>query len=282
MHVKIFTVFHRAIDERLIFDLFTPAEVQDLFTHYGVNAAHQPKQITTLDGQHHDNPRSSPANMLLEYDLSQYDPTLQERGFMETSCYVHLHANGLHQHLDYIGVCQYDMRWTQAALALLRSIVAGPSQSNSQCNIVYGMPCGWIMNAQGHLHRLTFANHFNWLFLLKSYNRFFHRNWEPKIAMLKPLTLWQTYLMPRQQFADLAAWLTVLCRELYPWANQPPHQTHWGVMGGWTERAESLFIAARLEEGRIRFEPLPLHHDESIVKKLAITKEQYGSRPLSR
>jgi hypothetical protein len=273
MRIKLFIVFHRAIDERLILDQFTPDEVQTHFTLYGVNQTRTDKRITQLDGTTHP---ASPAvpNLLLEYFLPNYDPVLQERGFMEASAYIHLHKNGMHEPLDYIGVVQYDMRWTPAAVALLRGLVAATSHRN----IVYGIICNLIANSEGRMHALTFPQHFDWRFLLQSYNRFFKQNWAMPMLVNKPLTLFQAYLMPKQEFASLASWLIVLCQELYPAAIQPPRPSHWGILGGWVERAESLFIAARLQEGGIILEPLPVHHDQAIVKKLEIGKEHYGGR----
>ncbi|MGZ8524910.1 MAG: hypothetical protein ACXWV1_10805, partial [Chitinophagaceae bacterium] len=45
---------------------------------------------------------------------------------------------------------------------------------------------------------------------LQSYNRFFNQNWDGRMLINKPLTLFQTYLLPRDQFADLASWLNVV------------------------------------------------------------------------
>jgi hypothetical protein len=272
MKVKVFTVFHRAIDERLIFDLFTPSEVESYFTLYGTNLAHPQKQITKLDGQTR---LAGPdvSNLLLEYQLPWHDPLIQERGFLEASAYVHLYKNAIHESLDYIGIAQYDMRWTAPGAEILRDLARAPADGS---NIVYGFICGILMNPQGQLHPLAFPIWVNWAFLLYSYNRFFNRNWEAQMLINKPFTLFQTYLLPKNEFADLAAWITVLCEELYPWANQPPYRTHWGHLAGCVERAESLFIAARLAENRITLKPLPLLHDTSIVKKLAVTKDHYG------
>ena len=272
MKVKVFTVFHRAIDERLLFDLFDPSEIEEYFVLYGVNASYPTKRVTKRDGRALiAGPQVS--NALLEYQLPWHDESIQSRGFMETSCYVHLLNNAIHEPYDYIGVAQYDMRWPEPAAAL---VAAEPSGGR---NVAYGMILGIIMNPQGQFHPLAFADRRNWAFLLQSYNRFFHRNWDARMLVNKPFTLFQTYLLPRQEFADLAAWLSVLCTEVYPWATEPPYETHWGSLSGFTERAESLFIAARMQEGRIALEPLPLQHDPAIVAKLALSKYHYGNPP---
>ena len=275
MNVKIFPVFHRAIDQRLIFQTFTQAEVDRFFTLYGVNQSRPQKRVTALDGRTTIASSGDP-NVLLEYQLPWHDPAIQSRGFMETSCYLHLLKNRLHEPHDYVGVCQYDMRWTPQAADILRQLWVAPAGSQ---NTVYGLVCGTLMDARGQFHPLAFAQIRNWPFLLESYNRFFGKHWDMRILIGKPFTLWQTYLMPRKQLQDMAAWLEALCLEVYPWANLPPYEIHWGVLSGYTERAESLFVAARLHEGAIGVQHLPLEHDPGIVQKLAIAKEHYGEIP---
>ena len=132
------------------------------------------------------------------------------------------------------------------------------------------------MNTFGVLHPLTFADRINWKFLLNSYNRHFSTNHQPKILMQKPFSLFQTYLLPTKQFIELASWLKILSDELYPSHCMPPYETHWGSLSGKTERAESIFVAARIHENRLTFQNLPLDHNEGIVKGLGITKDHYG------
>lgn len=275
MKLKVFVVFHKALDERLALAQFTQAEIEQFFVAYGVNEEHADKVVTRLDGRKFINMSEGPPNLLLEHQLRWYDPNLQQRGFMETSCYVHLVENDIQASLDYVGVAQYDMRWTPEAADLLRRLAAEREGRNT----VFGLSCGDIMNAQGEFHPYAFAHLRNWDFLLESYNRFFGQNWDLSVLINKPFSLWQTHLMPREEFADMAAWLCILCEEVYPWANQPPYQTHWGVLGGYTDLAESLFVAARLAEEKITFQELPLEHDEGIVEALGISKEHYGGRP---
>ncbi|HVX85919.1 MAG TPA: hypothetical protein VH253_14145 [Phycisphaerae bacterium] len=273
MRIKMFTVFHRALDERLSFPAIEADDLQTFFTHYGVNAKWPRKEIRRLSGALEVAGETSPPDVLLEYRLPVYSPDLQARGFMETSCYVHLLKNNLHLPYDYLGVCQYDMRWTAPAVKILRELAAASTHPPT----AWGIICGPIMNAQGYLHPLTFAHIRNWSFMLESYNRFFGTRWEPRMLVGKPFTLFQTYLLPRDEFAALAAWLDTFCRDVYPWAAEPPYETHWGSLSGYSERAESLFIAARIAEGRLRVAHLPVEHDPDIPKKLQVSKDHYGT-----
>src|SRR6185437_15330668 len=138
MNIRVFPVFHSAIDERLIFDAFDASDVDRYFTLYGVNESRPRKLVTRLDGRTRI-AGAEGSNALLEYQLNWYDGFIQSRGFMETSCYVHLMKNRLHEAFEYIGVAQYDMRWTPEAVAVLRRIEREPAEGR---NTVYGLVCG--------------------------------------------------------------------------------------------------------------------------------------------
>lgn len=270
--IKVFVVFHKILDERKIFGAFEKNEIQQWFVKYGVNERHQQKQVVYKDGRA-EICLTSNEGTILEYQLAKYLPELQLRGFMETSCFVHVEANRLFDDADLIGICQYDMQWTAEAVSLLRQL-SGVSASGK---IAYGLNVGPIISQQGYIHPYAFADRFNWPFLIESYNRFFGTSWNLEILVNKPLTLFQTYVLPRDEFLDLARWLKELCSEVYPWATQPPYATHWGSLGGYTERAESLFIAARIHEEPLILENLPLYHDPEISHTLGIKKEHYGN-----
>ena len=142
-------------------------------------------------------------------------------------------------------------------------------------NTLYGMSVGNIMDVQGKFHPLAFSEKRDWGFLLESYNKFFGKNYSSEIFVNKPLTLYQTYFLPREDFQSMSKWLKQLCSDMFPWANLPPYETHWGTLSGFTERAESVFIAAKLHEGK-KFHELPLNHDSNIVSMLGIKKDHYG------
>jgi len=172
----------------------------------------------------------------------------------------------------YVGVCQYDMRWTPPAAAALRELARDNIQSPP---LIYGKSVGVLCNREGRLHPLTFVDRVNWAFLLASYNSYFGTKHQPQIFIERHLSLFQTYVMPTSEFVALASWLRVLCDELYPAHCSPPYETHWGSLGGKTERAAAIFVAARMQENGIAFRDLPLHHDENLVRQLNITKGHY-------
>jgi hypothetical protein len=272
MNLAIYTVFHKALDERLIWAQFSADEIARYFTPYAVNLQVAQKRLVNIDGKPEMVDRPTP-RIVVEHHLDWHDPALQARGFMETSCYVHVLRNRLHETFDFVGVTQYDMRWSAPAAAMLRALAGADAPAE---RTVAAVVCGPLVDERGNFHRHAFADLFDWNYLLASYNRFFKRGWRIEILLGKPLTLYQTYILPRSEFVALASWLEALCAEVYPWANQPPHETHWGVLGGYTERAEALFIAARLHEGGFALQHLPVEHDPSIAARLGVSKKHYG------
>jgi hypothetical protein len=230
-------------------------------------------------------------NYLCEWELPIHDEVFQKQGFMETSCFIHVLSNQLYEDADYIGICQYDMRWTNRSARILRSLIQTKSFDNPKSflgivkkilgienfkNTVYGQLSGKLIDKNDNFNQMASIDHFNWDYLLLSYNRFFNTNWSFSDLRGQPLSLWQTYLMPKNIFCELSQWLISLSREVTPWANEPPYETHWGVLGGYTERAECLFMAIKNRSGEVRLKHLSLEHDDSISKTLNILKRHYG------
>lgn len=287
--IKIFVVFHKTFSEQLSLNQFTADEIKKWIIPYAVNETKLPKKIILKNGSSVE--LSDPKNMvIIEYQLPEYEPMYQARGFMETSAYIHIEKNNLYQDADWIGICQYDMRWTKRAVKLLRSIEKNDSgieaalankflsvlgfRADNKKN-VYCQIAGKLMDSKGQFNNMACVKDFNWDYLLRSYNQFFQSEWQFKDLINEPLTLWQTYLMPRQLFLELAQWLSTLAIEVEPWANKAPYCSHWGVLGGYTERAESLFMALRHHAKEINIRPLYLEHDAQIATDLGISKDHY-------
>ena len=288
--IKILVVFHKTIDQRLIFEYFSKEEIQKWFVMYAVNQNQVDKRIIYQDGSEEvvDGVKNG---LVIEASLGKHDPELQRQGFMETSCYIHLLANNMYPEVEWIGVTQYDMRWTKKSANLLRNLSV-PEEgvflsavkkllrmdfSSKHKLTVYAQIAGTVMYSDGSFNPMASVSTFNWSYLLQSYNQFFMTNWEVKDLVGLPLTLWQTYLMPRGLFMEMSGWLTKLTDEVAPWANIEPYETHWGVLGGYTERAEGLFMALRVLSGQIKIKPLYLHHDEEVAKNLNVQKEHYAN-----
>ena len=96
-----------------------------------------------------------------------------------------------------------------------------------------------------------FPNIRNLDFLINSYNQHFNKNYSMDLLENMPLSLWQTHIYPLAIYEKLCSWLELLVNEIYPWSNLPPYETHFGSIGGYTERALSIFNAFEIYEGKM-------------------------------
>lgn len=199
-------------------------------------------------------------NTIFEYELEKYNPFLQKRGYMETSVYLHVYWNQLHKDKTMIGFSQYDMTHHD-------------NYQNIEYDKIYLLipPRQYIVSDQQWSHMMH-PNLRNLDYLINSYNRFFKTSYSIKELEKMPLSLWQTNIYPVDVYEKLCKWLEVLVEEIYPWSNKPPYETHFGSIGGYTERALSIFNAFEIYEGRC-YKPLHIEHD--LARELV--REQYNT-----
>jgi hypothetical protein len=194
---------------------------------------------------------------LLEYELEIYNPFLQKRGYMETSAYLHVYWNQMYNDYDMIGFLQYDMIYKS-------------NYNHLKKDTIYLLNSYQMIVKNEQWNDLMFSNIINLTFLIESYNQFFNKHYSMKELENMPLSLWQTNIYPISIYVKLCKWLELLVNEIYPWCNEDPYQTHFGSIGGYTERALSLFNAFEIYEG-IEYENLDIQHYEP-----DIVKEQYN------
>lgn len=245
--LNIFIVYHKSVQSDKILNKFSYKEIKEKFTFYGVNELHEKRIINNNN-----------YNEILEYNLPIYDPFLQKRGYMETSAYLHVYWNKLYENLDFVGFCQYDMTHDKKLPELSddKIIIEWTRRNIVSGNVWHNMMCPSVRNLQ---------------FLLDSYNEHFDTDYKIKDLNDLPLSLWQTNIYPIKIYVKLCEWLEKLCNEIYPWSIQPPWEEHWGVMGGFTERAIAIFNAFEIKNG-IRWETWGVGH----FKELAEEKFQYN------
>lgn len=233
-NVEMFCVYHKQFYIRK--DNF-------YFTFFGVNEVY---------------PKEGGCNTILEYELNKYNPFLQKRGYMETSVYLHVYWNKLYVKRDMVGFSQYDMKHNQM-------------YDKIDKNTIYLLNTDTYIVSDGKWNSLMFPKLRNLDFLLESYNNHFKKTYSMEDLERKPLSLWQTNIYPIKIFEKLCGWLEHVVDEIYPWSNQPPYETHFGSIGGYTERAISIFNAFEIFEG-------VAHSNLHITHGLgAVEKEQYNN-----
>jgi hypothetical protein len=218
------------------------------FVFFGVNDAYV-KEYNKKD------------NVIFEYELEKYNPFLQKRGYMETSVYLHVYWNKLYKNKELIGFSQYDMKHNQ-------------SYNNLDNNTIYLLNSGVPIVSNQEWNYLMCPNVRNLEFLIQSYNKFFNKNYTIKELESMPLSLWQTNIYPVKIYEKLCKWLEVLVDEIYPWSNQPPYETHFGSIGGYTERALAIFNAFEIYEGS-KYYNLNIEHCNGDIEKEQYNKNSF-------
>jgi FkbM family methyltransferase len=214
------------------------------FTFFGVNEVYSKKKTY---------------NNILEYKLDKYNPLLQKRGYMETSVYLHVYWNKLYKNKDMVGFSQYDMKHSQI-------------YNNLDKKTIYLLNTNKKIVRNGKWDPMMFPKIRNLDFLIKSYNSYFNKSYSIKQLENKPLSLRQTNIYPVKIYEKLCGWLEKLVDEIYPWSNQPPYETHFGSIGGYTERALSIFNAFEIYEGT-SYSNLNIQHGVGVEEK-----EQYNHK----
>lgn len=215
------------------------------FIFFGVNEIY-PKEKTNK-------------NIILEYELNKYNPFLQKRGYMETSVYLHVYWNKLYTNKDMIGFSQYDM-------------IHNEQYNNLKTDTIYILNTGQSIVLNSKWNSLMFPEFRNLDFLINHYNKFFNKKYSMKELESMPLSLWQTNIYPIMIYEKLCKWLEILVEDIYPWSNEEPYETHFGSIGGYTERALAIFNAFEIYEG-IKYNNLNIQHFNTEV-----VKEQYNKK----
>ena len=178
---------------------------------------------------------------------------------METSVYLHVYWNKLYFGREMVGFSQYDMRHHE-------------KYNNLDKDTIYVLNTNESIVSNGTWHWMLFPHLRNIEFLLNSYNTFYGKSYSISHLENMPFTLWQTNMYPVKIYEKLCLWLELLVKDIYPWSNLPPYETHFGSIGGYTERAISIFNAFEIYEG-VTYKNLNIYHGEG-----AFEKEQYNKR----
>jgi len=237
--VVMFCVYHKNFNESEV-----KSEQDSCIFYFGVNEIYQK-----------DKERD---NVILECELEKYNPFLQKRGYMETSAYLHVYWNNLHKGKEMVGFFQYDMK-------------VNTNLKELQKDAIYILNSGIKIVKNRQWNHFMFPALRDLNFLINSYNKHFGKKYTVSFLEDAPLSLWQTNLYPIKVYEKLCKWLEVLVEEIYPWSIQPPYETHFGSIGGYTERAIGIFNAFEIYEG-VKYrnlEMVPIENNTTV-------KEQYN------
>jgi hypothetical protein len=232
MNIQIYVCFHK----KVFSDCYkiNQTEKEKYLTFYGVR-----EQDLELN-----------KNVIYEYDLIDYNPTLQKKVYNEGSCIYHVYKNNLYNY-DYIGFCQYDMIFSE--------------------NFFKNIECKILNNG----NTIFYTDFFQWQFLggqrtiindyynipagLANYNNFFNKNYTTDDLITNKMIAFNTFLIPKQMYEKMMSWLINYFKddinELYlsgDGCNFNP--------GHMIEALTGMFLSLEINEGA-EYEKLDLLHD---------------------
>lgn len=192
--------------------------------------------------------------IVYEHELPRYDPRLQLQNFRETSALYHIHANGLHEGLDYVGFAQYDMAFGDRAFEVIEESLRGGQQAE-RIFYAWSLPMshpevfdriGWpIYEAMTESYNRHFGTHYS----LDDLSR--------ETATTARLFLLSTFVVSTRLFDRVMAWVSEFIAEL-----PRLHDGRRGLPGfaDIVERAYGLALAIEVMSGRAIAVQLPIDH----------------------
>ena len=163
---------------------------------YKINNAEQ-KYITYYGVKERDT--TNVKNIKYEYELTQYNPTLQTNKYNEGSCIYHVYINNLYDNFDYVGFCQYDMIFSKNIFINIQQNI-----SNNPNTIFYLDFFKWAFYGG---QTTIIKDYRNITSGLISYNKFFNKNYTTYDLISNKMIICNTYLISKKMYKKMMSWL---------------------------------------------------------------------------
>lgn len=190
-NVRIYSVWHN----KLFNELYDGVSDDDLanIVMFGVNESYK-KEYDANRG----------FNIQYEWDLADYNPTLQQHGYCQTTAMYHIYKNGLYRGLDYIGFIQFDMKVHANAMSFIRQAISEADASGK--SIVFHELAIDMMQIASQLRGLVVPYEHS---ALQHYNEFFGTSFSPEqvaYCCLK-VPMVHTFIIPVATFQKMMEWI---------------------------------------------------------------------------
>ena len=236
---QLFVVFHEKIFDECYKDI--PQEILDkYFTFVAVN----PNITKTYtEGKY---------NVINEWELPQYNPEFQEKGYKENSVIYHVIANNLHSNYNYIGFFQYDMTFDVSMVdTILNEIELQPT-------------CFYL-----EAHNYDYCAKETWneppvmAYLTSHYQTFHGKKFSYNCNDIYPL--FNSYVIPRKTYEKIMKWVY----ELYPRIAAIVVQKHFGHVAGLYERVMAFAVG----EEKLTMIKIDVKHEQDYKNFVTTGKE---------
>jgi len=212
--IQIFIVFHKFIFDEC-YSVFPEDVLYKYFTFIAVNEKIEKKYTKKY-------------KVINEWELPIYDKTFQERGYNENSAIYHIYINNIHKNYKNIGFFQYDMKFNNNIIDLLKPKIQTPTLFS-------------LFSYDFNVCAVNTWNEKNTLdFILNDYEKFYNK----KLNTENRYPLFNSYIIPIETYEKIMIWVIQLYDKLYPWCVNPPNKTHYAHIGGIYERIMAFAIGS--------------------------------------
>jgi hypothetical protein len=234
MNLQFFVCFHKKIFDEIY--KISEEENKNYLTFYGVK----------------DKDLETDKNIIYEYELTNYNSTLQKNNYNEGSCIYHIYKNDLYNKYDYIGFCQYDMIFLENFFIKIEEKI-----NSNNINIIFYLD----FFKQSFLGGQTIItdNYSNIPSGLKSYNKFFNKNYTTKNLVSNKMIICNTFLISKKIYEKMMSWLIQYFRNDINKIYKSKDGRNFNP-GHMIEALTSMFLSLEISEGAI-YEKLNLEHN---------------------
>jgi len=241
--LEIYNVWHNKLFDDMYQEL-APESLKQIIM-YGVNVS-IPKEYNRNRGY----------NILYEYDLPDYNESLQRNGYCQTSAFYHVHKHALHANAKYVGFIQYDMRVGKNALEdIERRLDKNPN------TMFYHL----IKDAQ-YMFKEDFGSYglcapYN-NSVLEQYNKYFNTNYVLEDLLRYNSTckviLLHTFVIPKEMFDKMMAWFI----HIFDWLHKNVENKYYkSDRASFTEKMFALFLyIEQMQNESIQLMEMDVHH----------------------
>jgi len=180
---------------------------------------------------------------------------LQQNKYNEGSCIYHVYTNNLYQKYDYIGFCQYDMIFPEYFFKNIENNL----HSNNNNNIIFYLD--FFQSAFLGGQTTIIKDYYNVPSGLKSYNKFFNKNYTTEELISNKMIICNTFLISKKMFEKMMSFLIQYFRDDINKINFCDDGHHFDP-GHIIEALTSMFLSLEISEGA-SYEKLNLEHNHN-------------------
>lgn len=187
-------------------------------------------------------------NIVNEWELPKYIDQFQKKGYNENSAIFHVIANNMHKKYNYIGFFQYDMKFNNSVIDIIKDNI----KNEPTCLYLearnYDFCANETWNEPPVMAYLT--SHYQWFY--KKQFSFSDRDIYP---------LFNSYIIPTKTYENVMKWVD----NFYTRIASIVHQNHFGHIGGLFER----IMAFAIGEENLKMVKLDIKHDHKYKNNLS-------------